>query len=475
MDRFRKVIGNGLRMWAVACMCMLRLPAMALSGPDCPVGSLTETRESVAGTARQYVSGQSNARPSGAGPQDGITQTDAARGGGLKVKPAYDVSFEMDFDNRENVSSLSPSMTIFGARLTPAVGIAVEHGNGTRHLVMAGIDVMKDFGRGADVSPENAGQSGQRSVNSGLFRELTFYYRLDMRLGKTDFGLFAGIFPKRFSMSYEYPPAFISDSLKFYDNNYEGLLLTFSRPKSYYEAGCDWMGMFGTYERERFMIFSHGRSQLMPWLSVGYSAYMYHYACSATVDGVVDNLLANPWICFDAAPVTPFQRLSITLGWLQSAQQDRLNVGKYVFPCGGEMTFDIRKWNVGIRNRLFVGSDMMPYYDSRDAGGYKYGNSLYWGDPFYRLFAGDDPRFNGGVWHPTENGSGGMFISKRSSTVGIYDRLEAYYEPKIADFLHLRISLTAHFLESGYAGFQQQVGLVFSLQELMSGKPGHSR
>ena len=126
MDRFRKVIGNGLRMWAVACMCMLRLPAMALSGPDCPVGSLTETRESVAGTARQYVSGQSNARPSGAGPQDGTTQTDAARGGGLKVKPAYDVSFEMDFDNRENVSSLSPSMTIFGARLTPAVGIAVE-------------------------------------------------------------------------------------------------------------------------------------------------------------------------------------------------------------------------------------------------------------------------------------------------------------------------------------------------------------
>ena len=120
-------------------------------------------------------------------------------------------------------------------------------------------------------------------------------------------------------------------------------------------------------------------------------------------------------------------------------------MGKYVFPCGAELTFDIRKWNVGIRNRLFVGADMMPYYDSRDAGGYKYGNSLYWGDPFYRLYAGND----------------------RSNSIGLCDRMELYYEPKIAEFLHLKVGLVAHFLESGYAGFHQQVSLVFNLQELI--------
>lgn len=378
--------------------------------------------------------------PSMAFAQDG---SDAVRGGD-KVRFAYDVNFEMDFDNRENTTSLSPSMTIFGARLTPSIGVEVEQKNGARHRVMAGIDVMKDFGRGADIAPDGT-SAGSAYSNSGLFRELTFYYRLDKKLGKTRFMLMAGIFPKRFSEYDDYSPVFFSDSLKFYDNNYEGLLLTFSRPKSYYEVGCDWMGMFGRYERERFMIFSSGRSELIPGLSVGYYAYMYHYACSAAVDGVVDNVLANPWICFDAAAYLSLQRLSLTAGWVQGAQQDRLNVGKYVFPCGAELTFDIRKWNVGIRNRLFVGADMMPYYDSRDAGGYKYGNSLYWGDPFYRLYAGND----------------------RSNSIGLCDRMELYYEPKIAEFLHLKVGLVAHFLESGYAGFHQQVSLVFNLQELI--------
>ena len=376
--------------------------------------------------------------------------------GSPKVRLAYDVNFKMNFDNRENRSDLSTSMTIFGARLTPEVGIGVEQNDGTQHRVMLGVDVMKDFGRGPDASPDGLVPGNNGYGNADLFHEMTLYYRMDRRMGKTDFSLTAGIFPKRYSMSREYSPAFISDSLKFYDNNYEGLLLTFSRPKSYYEVGCDWMGMFGIYERERFMLFSHGRSSVLPWLSLGYTAYMYHYACSATVDGVVDNILVNPSVCFDFAPFVPLQQLSLTLGWLQGAQQDRLNIGKYVFPGGGEAVFDIRNWNVGIRNRLFMGCDMMPYYDSRDAGGNKYGTGLYWGDPFYRLFSGSDSRF----------GKDGAY--NREGSMAIYDRLEVYYEPRIADFLYLRVGLTAHFLESGYAGFHQQVSLIFNLQELLS-------
>lgn len=378
---------------------------------------------------------------------------------------AYDVNFEMNFDNRENTSDLSPSMTVFGARLTPAIGIAVTQSNGTDHRVMAGIDIMKDFGRGRDASPDGSVSGNSGYANTDLFREITFYYQMNRRSGRTDMTLTAGIFPKRFSAYYDLSSAFVSDSLKFYDNNYEGLLLTFSRPSSYYEVGCDWMGMFGIYDRERFMIFSNGRSELLPWLSLGYSAYMYHYACSATVDGVVDNILANPWICLDAAPFVPLQQLSLTVGWLQGAQQDRLNVDRYVFPCGIELILDVRKWNVGLRNRLFAGNDMMPYYDSRDAGGNKYGTDLYMGDPFYRLFSPSDPRFNEGIVMP-ENNSVARY--SREKYIGIYDRLDLYYEPSIADFLRLKVGVSAHFLRSGYAGLQQRVSLVFNLQELMS-------
>ena len=59
----------------------------------------------------------------------------------------YNVDFEMNFDNREYYrSAFSESMTIFGARLTPAVGLEAMQRNGTSHRIMLGADIMKDFG-----------------------------------------------------------------------------------------------------------------------------------------------------------------------------------------------------------------------------------------------------------------------------------------------------------------------------------------
>lgn len=65
----------------------------------------------------------------------------------VKVRFAYDLDFDMLFDNREFYKSdFTRSMTVFGARLTPMAGVALEQGDGTCHRIMAGIDVMKDFG-----------------------------------------------------------------------------------------------------------------------------------------------------------------------------------------------------------------------------------------------------------------------------------------------------------------------------------------
>lgn len=377
------------------------------------------------------------------------------------VRFAYDVNFEMNFDNTEYRTSLYPSMTIFGARLTPAVGLSVGQANGMRHRLMAGIDVMKDFGRNP-VGPEQIAvaegesasnpEASTRQNNWNLFGEILLYYRWDASFRKTDLTMTAGIFPR--STAATYPRAFFSDSHCFYDNNLEGLLFQFKRPESYYEVGIDWMGMFGKYRRERFMLFSSGKSRIKPYLSLGWYFTMYHYACSEVATGVVDNVLANPYVNFDFALWTPFQKLSLTLGWLQGAQQDRKLVGKYVFPCGGEAEFEIRKWNVGIVDRLFVGRNMMPYYDTLDPGGYKYGADLYPGDTMYRLH---------------EDGN--------VSSSGIYDRLEVYYEPRIASFLDLRVELAVHFHSKGYSGFQQRLSLIFNLQNLLgssrSGKKLH--
>ncbi len=344
------------------------------------------------------------------------------------VRFAYDVNFDMNFDNREfSRSGFSRSMTIFAARLTPSVGISIDSRKGLSHRVMAGVDIMKDFG----------------SSEHDIFREVTLYYQMDRRIGKTDMTVYAGVFPKRVTEGH-YSEAFFSDSLRFYDNNQEGLLLKFRRPAAYFELGCDWYGQYSQTIREKFLVFSSGEGKVAPVLSLGYSFYMCHFAGSREVSGVVDNILANPYARFDFGHLIGLQRFSLRLGWLQAMQNDRRNIGRYVFPCGGEFDVEVSNWNVSIRNSMFYGTDMMPYYNMHDAGGYKYGNRLYLGDPFYRV---------------KDDGTGGS---------GLYDRLDVFWTPYISRFLNIHIGARFHFNGFRYSGCQQMVKLGFNLQELLS-------
>ena len=360
-----------------------------------------------------------------------------------KVRFTYDVDFEMRFDNREFYrSDFSPSMTIFGARLTPSAGLSLQQKDlGMEHRLMVGIDVMKDFGA-SPVSKllgvTDGSETSPRLNNAALFRELTLYYHLSRRKERLGLELYAGIFPRTASEG-EYSDVFFSDSLSFYDNNLEGLLLKIRRPKAYWEVGCDWMGQYGQVRKEKFMIFSSGQSRRTSFFNVGYSAYMYHFAGSEKARGVVDNILLNPYMTFHFGSVTGFQELLLRVGWLQGMQNDRKFVGHYVFPGGGELDLGVKKWNVGLRNRLFCGTDMMPYYNSLDAGGDKYGGRLYFGDPFYRMH--DDGR----------------------TGISTYDRLEVFYEPHIGKYLKVRIAARFHFHGTRYSGCQQIVTLNFNI------------
>ena len=351
----------------------------------------------------------------------------------VKVGFVYDLDFDMQFDNREfDGTSYTSSMTVFGARVTPAVGVGLQQKNGTKHRLMVGIDIMKNF--------------GAASKNSELFDEMTLYYDVKKQLGKTEFEMVAGIFPRRYAEG-SYSQAFYSDSLRFYDNNLEGLLLKFSRPKAYFEIGCDWMGMYDTFSRERFQIFSSGEGKVLPFLSLGYAASLYHFSCSGVSIGVVDNALINPYLRFDLASVADMQALSARLGWLQALQNDRANVGHYVFPGGAEVVMEVQKWNVGVRNDMFIGTDMMPYYNAVDNAGYKYGNVLYMGSPFYR------------VWDDGRDG------------IGLADRLEVYYAPKFgAPYLDMKVSAIFHFDGEKYCGCRQMVSLNFNLEKLLCRK-----
>ena len=373
----------------------------------------------------------------------------AARTDSTMVRLAYDVDFDLNFDNREFArNDFSPSMTIFGARVTPSVGVMVDQPKGLSHIVMLGVDVMKDFGA-SPVSTDIAGGESPETqpslMHKNLFGEIVLYYQLHKNFGKTDFSIDAGIFPRKEMETY-YSQAFFSDSLKFYDNNLEGVLLKLRRPKAYFELGCDWMGQIGTHRREKFMVFSGGEGKILPFMGIGYSAYMYHFANSGTVRGVVDNILINPYLKFDFSEMTGLQRFSLRAGWIQSMQNDRLNIGHYIMSGGAEAELDIRQWNIGFKNVFYYGGTVMSLYNLEDAGGIKYGNRLYFGDPFYLI--NDD----------------------NTMGIGLYDRAEVYYEPYISDFMKIRVSAAFHFSHVKYAGCQQMVRFIFDLQKLVDRK-----
>lgn len=338
----------------------------------------------------------------------------------------YDVHFEYLFDNREfdvGGNLFTNSMTIHAARLTPEIGLELRQEPNVTHRIMAGWDFLKNMGGDAAS-------------------DFHFYYGVQARTSETEFSGYAGVLPRSLAKG-KYSSEFLSDSLRFYDNKLDGLLLQLRRPHSFFELGMDWMGQYGQTRRERFTVFSYGETHLRSWLSAGWALAAHHYAGTMEYGGVVDNILAEPFVTFELNEYVPLDKLSLTLKWLQGLQQDRRLDAGVDFPAGGQVEVAAGKYGFGIENRTFIGTGMMPYYNDYDDGGFKYGNDLYWASPFYRI-------------HHSEEVSRG--------DIGMYDRLEVYWQPRISDWLQLKLSGIFHFTSDSqgliYNGWQQRLSLV---------------
>ena len=334
--------------------------------------SLADARPAGASDCRMTVPGRLN---------DIRDDLSKSRDGGRKVAFRYEADFEMYFDNRD---------------------------------VMAGAEIQKQFG----------------GKFSNILDGISLYYNYD----DGNHRLYAGVFPRE-KMAGEYSEAFFSDSLNFFRQVIQGLLYSYDgKTRTGWninvEAGIDWMGQYSDTERERFMIFSAGEFSTKIF-TIGYNAYVYHFASSEAVHGVMDNILVYPYFKADFGQRLGIQEFSLRGGWLQSMQNDRKHGNGYLFPGGGEFSFVVRHWNVRLENKVYAGGDLMPFYDMTDDIGVQYGNSLYFGDRYYSV------------------GS------------GFYDRLELSYEPRITDFLSVKVSAIAHFYNK-YCGWQQMVTIKMS-------------
>lgn len=329
----------------------------------------------------------------------------------------WNADFAFRFDNKEYASMENDvSVTNFTARLTPQIGIG--WGRENRHALMAGIDLVSDFGNETYVS-----------------RQMICYYRyID-----PNYGVWFGRFPRR-NLVGTYSHAFFSDYVSYYDSNLDGLAAHYMNDRGYVELVLDWDSMLAEGRREKFMIFSGGQFNLGPFYA-GYNFSMYHHAGSVEESGVVDNILVYPYAGADFTKYARgFSALYLQAGWLQSFQNDRRYIGHYVAPGGIQIEARVQRWGFGIYNTLYLGGSLMPYYKGTVAGQPDYEGGLYKGEPFYR------------------------------TDRGIYNRLELYWQRRFGSAVAFKVSSVHHYDGTGW-GWQQKLELEVYLSEKMFRRP----
>lgn len=330
----------------------------------------------------------------------------------------WNADFDFRFDNREYgdpSKMVAPSGTLFGANLRPEAGLGWGYG----HRLMLGTTIPADMG----------------SENFMGTPELLAYYAYDGKLFRPALGLFP-----RSRLMGRYSNAFFSESYRFYRPSVEGMLVQYVKRHWFVELACDWNGLRSPTRREMFTILFAGEARR--GLSyAGYTATLHHHAASDTARGVVDNGLAALYVGIDLSSLWYGVEFRAHLSYLQAYQNDRLHIGTPVMPNGVEFDLMMSRDGVGLHNTFYKGKDLMPYWDLpyEDAAGHSYGESLYAGDPFYRV-----------------------------GNSGFYNRLEFYWEPEMKDGLTLRISSVHHF-DGDHWGWQQVIALSVNIGSEMFG------
>jgi hypothetical protein len=231
----------------------------------------------------------------------------------------------------------------------------------------------------------------------------------------------------------------MSDKVRVYDSNMEGLLLRFFSSRSYVEAGLDWMGMLGSHRRERFQLFTYGSFFLDGGFDLGWTATLYHFANTLEYRGVVDNVLVSPFITWTRS-AGDF-RYGAKLSWLQGIHQDRIRKTGLELASGALLSQDLKWRKVSVSGDVYYGTGQMPYFDDYDAGGNMYGSDLYFGCPFYKV-------------NPA---------SEDWKKPGFYGRAEVYWNPLVLESVDIRVGAAAHFNGAGFCGWQQKLSVVFDL------------
>ncbi|NEU07511.1 hypothetical protein GZH53_04215 [Flavihumibacter sp. R14] len=246
-------------------------------------------------------------------------------------------------DNREYMKSNRYSQTIFGARLSPEIGLLVD----SVHRLRVGFNALHEFGSSkftAKIDP-------------------VIYYQYQ----KKSWDFYMGAFP-RVKLLDDYPRAILNDTLTYYRPNVEGMLVKLNTGKGHETVWIDWTSRQTDVDRETFLF---GLSGLYKngLFFVSHYAMMFHNAgpgVSIPDDHIQDNGAAALKVGLDLSKLTMLDSLTINTGGLMSFERTR-SVSDWETPAGLLLEMHAGYKQFGVTNSLYLGE----------------GHHIIYGDQFY--------------------------------------------------------------------------------------------
>jgi len=252
----------------------------------------------------------------------------------------WDVSFHGFADNREYAKSGRYAQTIFGARIAPEVGLAVD----SIHRLKAGVNYLREFG----------------TKNVGREFTPTVYYNYK----KQGFNFYIGMFP-RYGLLSDYPRAILNDTLLYYRPNVEGMLLRYTNNVLFQQIWIDWTSRQADTVPEQFMVGLSGKVRA-DLLYFAHHILLWHNALpkkKSANDHVQDNGAASGRIGIDLSGYTFLDSLDVNAGAIIG--YDRLrDVYGWRISKGFITTLQATYRNFFLNNTFFTGQPLnIPYGD----------------------------------------------------------------------------------------------------------------
>ena len=378
----------------------------------------------------------------------GRLEQQSPRGQENAVKVDYNVDFHYFLDVREfGVSDdiFMESEVINLARFSPSAVVRFDQGRQATHRLSLGIDLTKDLGTNptkVETYSENEHDSSIR--NTGLMKDIFFYYNYIRHTRAGQLGFYAGIHP-RTALQGCYTRAIFADEIIYYDPNIEGITVQYSSPRFSFELVGDLTGKKGVDRIGGEMALTSIEYRPFKWAAIGLDGSYTHVRGNYLYPANIDYAVANPYLKLDFAPLFHMQEFYIKGGGLGSYALDHGMVEEQPhFPLGAEAMLGIRHWGIGVEDTFYYGENQQVYYSSI------YKDYTYLVKSIETLYHGE------------------TFYFTRRGLPTWYNRAEVYWQPLGTDYVTARVSGVAHFITPAgvigpYLGFQAKATLLFNL------------